>query len=1089
MKTTNAISYGLLTIALVIILMLPVANLERVLAEPEVLRWTRIDTPGSVLSKNDVVSSSEISRIALGSDGRTLYVVDTANSDNTTGGKALYKSLDQGISWSDKLGKSLYESMTTAEQDKFRIWDVAVAPDDADFVAVVTNNGTSYWPRNVWLSTNGGVKWENIRCPATENISAIDISMDYGSRDIAVGIRSGFGDGNIWIIKTPKFGSWEAQDFIGDILALEFSSSYASDATVVVVYSDVAGTYLTSGIHDPEANFTNWETIYGISPQEITTGGAGTSPKADEIITADLELPSDFSGQSLGLCRCYVSIDDANATGNAGIYSFDRNTSYLLMPATESRRISTIAYYGTCSSGKLLAGEVLGDPCSAAVMTWLTESPVTCPVPCWYPSQKPPTGAAGIDNCTGFGYGNAQVAWSPDGSIAYAGTASSQTKATGANWTVPYLEGEDLDESAFSLSHNNGKTWNQLSLIDTRISHLIDIAPAPDCSTVYLASISDNVDCSGFDSVWRSLSSPIGIAWERVLCRPTTGQDCAAGQTDNAILRLGGDSPDGQVVFWAAVGTDSIWWSSDFGELWAEINPRFAVQDMAAEDSGTFYVLSADGWVQKFTYTGMGWRSTTTTPTGLDTGYSITTAYTGLRPDNDKGHVVVGSKGTGFYDVAYSNDAAASFTPITMPLPTRGNTLVVTSASYKSDGEVFAINNGGMYEWSTYYGGGAWDWPEPREGKWSTQWGGTSWPTSVTSLDISRKGGFYFCDSWAAYIRWSAASAGLEPAVGFGTEPTTRLRICGGMETDEPITVWLIDQRAYSPPVGGVWCYLDTLSWAGPAPIEPTTRDIIDCDPVSGRAGEINLKWKPRSLSRGYQIQIAKDENFSMIIADIGGNWAGPFYTPHDLDTPAMVIPPGGGTVFDRNGDNWTVPALEAGHTYYWRVKVQDVATGDAVKSPTSWRESFVIKTGFKVKSSSLGPQLLNPENGCNSVPSQPAFSWAPVRGATKYELVLAQDAAMADVVIKTNMPTSAYEYRGGLVPGKAYFWRVRAVEPISSDWSIVGVFGVAEAPEVSEITRDTELPAATVWVWLIIAIGVILDVGLIILVLHRRST
>ncbi len=42
-------------------------------------------------------------------------------------------------------------------------------------------------------------------------------------------------------------------------------------------------------------------------------------------------------------------------------------------------------------------------------------------------------------------------------------------------------------------------------------------------------------------------------------------------------------------------------------------------------------------------------------------------------------------------------------------------------------------------------------------------------------------------------------------------------------------------------------------------------------------------------------------------------------------------------------------PALPSGETYYWRVKVQDVATGDAIKSPWSWAESFTVKPGLPV--------------------------------------------------------------------------------------------------------------------------------------------
>jgi hypothetical protein len=1092
---------GLLTIAMMAASMASIVAQKPVLAASDALKWTRIDTPGAVPGKNDIVSPCEVNRIIIGSDGKTFYAVDIANPDNTTGSKALYKSTDSGISWSDTTSRNLFEAMSPAEQNNFRVWNVSIAPDDTKFVAAITNDSITTLPRNVWTSTDGGNTWQNTNLPTIDNISAIDISPNYGKRDIFIGTRNGSGNGTVWMLKAPDFSNWVAQGVIADIMSIKSSPSYRSDNIVVIVYSDINGTYLNAGIHDLNANTTDWTTIYGGSPPEVTTGASGSSPKANEIITANLELPSDFSGQTPSLRRIYVSTDASK--NNTGIFRIDDTTVYQLMDTTDlfaTKRISSIAYYGTYASGKLLAGEVLGNPYSATVMTWFTDAPTTCPIPCWYNAMKPPTGAAGTENCAGSGYGNAQVAWSPDGAIAFAGTASSEALVDVSNWPTPYLIGKDLDESAFSISRNNGETWNQLALIDTKIDRFVDIAPSPDCSTVYLASVNKNANCSGFDSVWRSQSSHIGSVWERVLCQPTTDQDCTTGQTDIAILGLAGDKADGQIVFWAAVGTRKIMWSPDFGDYWTNISQRFPVQDMAAEDSKTLYVLSPDGYVQKFTFSGTGWVSGSSVSTELDTGYSIATAYTGLTPDNDKGHIIVGGTGTGIYDVAYSTDGGASFTPITTQLPTRGNTMVIAHSGYKSNGEVFAINSGGMYEWSTYYGGGAWAWPLPEKDSWSIQWGGPSWPTPVTSLAISRNGGFYFCDAWAAYIRWSWASAGLDPTISFGTEPTRRLRICGGLESGEPITVWLIDQRQYNPPQGGVWRYRDTLSWIGPTPVAPVSQAMINLDPVSGRASEINLIWKPVSLAKGYTIEIAKDEDFSLKVAYIGGycktsnlvrpqetictGWSVPFYVPHDLDAPALVIPPGGGKVIDANGNSWTVPTLEAGHTYYWRVTIQSVSTGDNIYSPSSWREMFIVKEGLQTITPYYGPQLLSPNNGYLGCPVKSAlFTWLPFTDTTRYKFVLAKDAAMTEIVVETELSGTCYKHEGALDYSTSYFWQVMALEPTRSDWSATFAFRTEDAP----LPLPTTSQQAPLWGWIIVAIGVILDISLLILIFQRR--
>ncbi|MFC1845878.1 hypothetical protein ACFLYM_00485 [Chloroflexota bacterium] len=1057
------------------------------LAAPGILRWDRIDTPGSVANKNDVTTPSEVNRIAMGFDGKTFYSVDIANPNNATGADALYKSTDSGISWNDSIGQNLYQTMTPAEQANFRIWNVAIAPDNTGIIAAVINTNASTLPGSVWISIDGGDNWQNTNCPAVSNISAIDIAASSSGYDIAIGTRNGAGGGTIFNFNTSNNGNWAAQGLNGDIMALKCSPDYNNDATISAVYSNLNGTFINAGIHDFEANTTNWNSIYGSAPPEITTAGAGTSATINQIITADLELPSDFSGQAPSFRRYYICIDALNI--NAGIYRLDDTFCYWLMPATDTKRISSIAYYGSYTAGKLLAGEVLGSPCSAEVMTWFTDAPTTCPGTCWYQSVKPPTGAAGTDNCTGSGYGNAQVAWAPDGLTCYTATSSSGVLIPGVNWPNPYVTGNDLDESAFSLTLNNGETWNQLSLIDTRINLFTDIAPAPDCSNLYLASTNNGTNCSGFDSLWRSNISPIGFTWERILCKANTGQPCAAGQSDDAIIRLAGDRIDGQYVFWAARGTRAIWWSPDYGDYWEEISPRFNVQDMAAEDSTTLYILNAAGQIQKFTRPGNAWTSSATISTGLDTGYSIATAYTGVTPDNYKGDIIVGGTGAGNFDVAYSMDGGDTFNIITKLLPTRGNTLVVATSGYRSDGGIMAINFGGMYNWSIYEG---------EEAAWEAWWGGPPWPSPVTGLAISRNYYFYYstpASLWAPatpYVRWAAANAGLDPAVSLGAAatPNTRLRICGGMEYGQPISIWVIDQRPYNPPAGGVWCYLDCLAWEGPAPTSPITLEPVSFDPVSGRAGQIHLTWDPECLSRGYRVQMAKDIDFNLLIVDIGSTWGGPFYTPHDLDTPVMIIPPGGGAIADSNNNIWNVPALEAGHTYYWRVRVQDVTTGDNIDSPWSWRESFMVRQGLRVTTPYYGPQLLAPDSGCGCRCDAPVcFSWSPFKETTAYQFELSEYADISSPLISTAISNgaTAFQYNGTLNCNTNYFWRVRAIEPWPSDWSAVFSFMIQAEELPPPPVQPAPEPATPLWVWMVISVITLLAITVLGFLIRDR--
>jgi len=647
-----------LVIALALIsgLALParLANPAQVEANPGISRWDIILTPGSISDKIDILPGSEINRLATSPGNRTLLAVTTRTAQVPP--TRLYSSTE-GRAWGGA-SAHLFQAMIN-EYGTFvgprNIWDVAIAPDDSRFWAVVTSDAVTDAPREVWVTRNGGGGWEFTNFSANyisqaggpfNNgfISSIDISPSYGgARDIAVGIRN-CGSANadarldLWVFKATGFTGWVRQTQVfpvalgaarADVLALKFSPTYSGDASLAVVFSDnVSSTFFDIAIRDLAQNTTlRW--AYA-NPLEIKDPDsvAGSSPDLSTIISADLELPSDFSGQSPSLRRAYVSIDGLGAANpnESGIYRIDDTHVYELMDTTgqgaNGQRISSIAYYGTFASGKLLAGEVMGFACTASVPTWFTDSPTVCPIPCWYPALKPPTGAAGQDVCGGAtkGQGNAQVAWNRDGSLAYAATGSSP-RTTCATWFQGFLNVPiSNDESAFSISRNNSETWNQTGLIDTTISWLNDVAPSPDCTTIYVASSNNSTGlCSSFDSVWRaSLNpavvspftpiAPIDSLWERVLTR-VTAIGCTEPQTELPILRLAPDKTDGELVGWAAQGTRAQLWSPDFGDFWARINPRNVIQDFAFESSTLLWNVDPSAIVQKLPYTGTAWSS------------------------------------------------------------------------------------------------------------------------------------------------------------------------------------------------------------------------------------------------------------------------------------------------------------------------------------------------------------------------------------------------------------------------------------------------------------------------------------------------
>jgi hypothetical protein len=263
---------------------------------------------------------------------------------------------------------------------------------------------------------------------------------------------------------------------------------------------------------------------------------------------------------------------------------------------------------------------------------------------------------------------------------------------------------------------------------------------------------------------------------------------------------------------------------------------------------------------------------------------------------------------------------------------------------------------------------------------------------------------------------------------------------------------------------------------------------LIGCDPVSGRAQEVNLCWEQLCVTDQYDIEVAKDKNFSILVIDwTAENICGGFM-PTDLTKPCAFFPAGGraGTYEGSAIAMWG--NLECGHTYYWRVKARRCATGQWIRSPWSDVASFTVKAGLPVTTPYYGVQLLAPNNGCLGCPIKPAsFSWSPFKDTAKYKFVLAKDAAMTQIVKEAEVITTAFEYDGTLEYSSNYFWRVMALEPAPSDWSATFSFQTEAAPPPPPQPAP---PLATpLWVWVIIAMGAILLIVTLVLIFKTRRT
>jgi len=206
--------------------------------------------------------------------------------------------------------------------------------------------------------------------------------------------------------------------------------------------------------------------------------------------------------------------------------------------------------------------------------------------------------------------------------------------------------------------------------------------------------------------------------------------------------------------------------------------------------------------------------------------------------------------------------------------------------------------------------------------------------------------------------------------------------------------------------------------------------NMVDVDPVTGRNASVDMRWEDYCYSSRYQVQIARDATFTLKVYDSG------ILEPADSTAPAFWYPPG---------------LLEAGHTYYWRVRATQAATGQWIASPWSDAMPFTVGPGYAVSSASYGVQALIPANGATGCSVSPlAFSWSGYQGTTKYRFILARDAQLQNIVVEDVTPTTAYALPVKLSYDTGYFWQATAVEPVPGDAGAVFVFSTESAPTIN---------------------------------------
>lgn len=905
---------------------------QDVYAADKANRWANVSLPGEGEAGGwALANGSDIKHLTSAPDG-TLYAYGAGLA------YTLLKSVDGGRKW------TYTGSVTDA------IIDIAVSPQDPTLVYYASNT-------KIYRSSNGGKSFSPLPpVPGTVagNIEIASIAVEsQGGNIIAAGTKDvDTGEyGGVYALEEssifPVWVDYNAGNY--DVYKVAFSPEYAAYRQVIAVVNDETDTYVINKVAD-----SDWNTLIGRVRLDNNNSGSSTGAirSADIAFSQGYTINPDISGTPF-----YVGIDTGSGQGD--IFSIICTSDPAPSTAADlnirglnsGTDITSLAAAAQNGAVIILAG-------AADAQTYISADGGAS----WSKNRKAPAGTA-----------DAYVLFPPDfpaGRVMYTAT------------TGP--------DSGVSISRDAGSTWNQISLIDTTIANLLQIAVSP-CyeadKTLFLTTFGNGPFSAG---LWRT--SDGGFNWERILCNI----ECI-----NNICLSRGYGNNSRVMFATGEngGKPVLWCSDDNGQSF-RVRPAsdrltgapFTFDSLAAMDDNTLFVGSHDdsrGLIYKTANRGLSYSAGT--PAGNNPLCSIA-----LSPSYLEDNTILAGNSNG--QVFLSTDDGESFTQL--PSGTTSGSLsgsldVAFDPGFKENGNIYV---------SSYGGAGFYRFRAGESDEWISIASSLPPSTKTGGCVITREGAFYginfkngggmerCLDPRAAHPVFETVNRGLSASA-------TLQNICAAGSR-----LWALDTNNNK-----LMTYEDTL--LSPVALKAPVDDLSGIGVlIDHTVKNISVSWESAEGAESYEWQCAPDGDFTALAAGCSGIIAG-------------------GSV--------KLPPLDPASTYNWRVRVKEPAL-----SPWSEERTFTTTLDTQV----IELKLESPAAGAAGIPVKPVFQWTAAVGASSYELLVAGDPGFKDpVVIKIGdyaLQTSAWECDTSLEYDTAYYWKVRAVSAgTHSPWSSTGVF------------------------------------------------
>ena len=1082
--------------------------------------WERVNTPtmdGWVLAPQSTIIDA-----CYADDGEVAYAVvyaydEVCDAGSPTGDTyRLLKSDDYGATWSDLTDAidDVDEGYNLTPSDNF--YRVATDWADPEFVAVALLEDAEI---RVYFSTDGGGTFEDIGEVEDggvylQTVSDLAVSPESGgAREIAIGGQDDGGEAALFrsTVTGDSASGWEdATDWnnysgwddefggapaftsiwVTDII---FSSSWGTDKTILVTTIVDAGdppydVYLQCGSWGTSEAW-NADSTVGIDAVEIIDDVFLPMYLAsdDARAIAGITLPEDYNSKNdddrvlWTWVNHYDPVDDT--TPMCSIMRVEDDSADPVGPMGQIEDgevwLTNISYKGTIAEGEAMAG-LLGTgsdavslltTCCEGVQVYRNDGIVNMDICCerWHKACKPPTGQMAM----GVAYVDDDKAYA----VALQGT-------------------NDYEEGAVSVTFDDGDTWNQLSLIDTYISYVSDVAVSPDCNKTFLATVNDGYGC-GCDSVWLHAedlpeAEEYSGEWLRTWCGELIGDNSGdfPGVTERSLLRLAPEETTGDTVFLVDRQSDNVYWN-DLETLacWDQITCTEIsyIVDLAAQDADTVFALGDNAYVSMFDDD--EWDE------GVDS--DLTNGWSIVVWDN---HILVGGQDG---DVSYSDDDGETFEEledvddsadvyVNLAFDSyfdQNDTIYAALAHAYDDNGIYVLVIGGETdEWTklaasndfNYTGikldnaaGNPMTGPDTGGVLYASffQW----WPENcdydcaMDDVDQCWQSGVARCLMPIVELccdigqeEWDYISWGLEEYIAFTMQPQA-LKMCGCLTADSNTRLFAIDDYDYDTCEGldgTVWTFEDCYSKVGVDLNSPADGYVVGADVCECINVPFTISWDRLCDACCYEIQFAMDEDFTDLY---DGWWICP-------DTPTEP-------------SEWIGDYFNPETTYYWRIRAIEAETCQDIRSWWSEGRSFTVSP----TASAAAIHLVSPELGATGIAIKNlGFSWNLMASADEFDWVLSKNADLSSPEeSQMGLESTAYQCTKTLAYDTTYYWQVTAYNEGSAiSTSAIGTF---RTQTEAEADVEPPPPPTPVWVWVVIAIGAVLVIVVIVLIFRTR--